>query len=48
MIFLALSKSKIFAIHLDIVIVDESHGELMFDLILGTGTLTTFGTVLYF
>ena len=45
-IFPAFSKSKIFVICPDIVIVDKSDTEPVFDLILGIETLAKFGTVL--
>ena len=49
MMFLAFSKSKIFAKRPDTVIVDESDGNLMFDLlIVGIETLAKGGTVLGF
>jgi hypothetical protein len=48
MMFPAFSKSKIFAIRPDIVIIDEKDGEPMFDLILGIETLAKFGTILDF
>ena len=44
----AFSKCKIFSIRLDIVIVDKSDEESMFDLILGIETLAKFGAILDF
>ena len=48
MMFPAVVKSKIFAICPDIVTVDKSDGEPMFDLILSIETLAKLGTVLDF
>ena len=48
MIFPAFSKSKLFVIHPAIVIVDKSHEEPMFNLILGIEILVRFGTILDF
>ena len=45
LMFLAVSKSKIFSVRQDIVIVDK---EPMFNLILGIKTLAKFGTMLDF
>ena len=46
MMFPAFSKSKIFSIRPDIVIIDESGEEPMFNMILGIETLAKFGTIL--
>ena len=48
MMFPAFSKSKIFSIRSDIVIIDKSGEEPMFNLILGIETLAKFGMILDF
>ena len=48
MMFPAFSKSKIFSIDPDIVIIGKSDKEPMFDLILDNAALARFGTVLDF